>query len=129
MTWLSLLLIIKIVVTTILVAVPFLFLPKSALEKLTGMSGNKPVFFRLYGVAIVALLVGYCFGIPSAENGIFPWGVIAMGTASNSGAAALLLTNAGNSKANLLLGSFFALIALGLIVTMSMSQWALQRAW
>lgn len=129
MTWLSLLLIIKIFATTILVAVPFLFFPKSSLEKLTGMAGSNPVFFRMYGVAIVALLVGYSFGIPSAESGIFPWGVTAMGTVSNSGAAALLLINVRTSKANLLLGSLFTLIALGLVVTMSMSQWALQRAW
>jgi hypothetical protein len=129
MTWLSLLLATKITFTALLIAVPFLFLPKSALEKSTKMQASTPVFFRLYGVAIVALLVGYGFGIPAAEAGTFPWGVAVMGAVSNAGAAALLFAHARHSKANFLLGSFFCLIALGLVVAMGMPPWALQRAW
>ncbi|MBB4012602.1 hypothetical protein GGR36_001910 [Niveibacterium umoris] len=37
------------------------------------------MLLRLYGVASTALLVGYAFGIPAAESGQFPWGVVSMG--------------------------------------------------
>jgi hypothetical protein len=90
-TWLGLLLVTKIFVTAVLVAAPFLFAPLTKLVAATGVNADRSLFFRLYGVAIAALLVGYGFGIPQAESGQFPWGVVVMGLASNGGAAVLLL--------------------------------------
>ena len=128
MSWLSLLLITKIGVTGLLVAAPFLLLPKSKLEKSTNITTPTSLFFRLYGVAITALLVGYAFGIPTAEDGRFPWGVVCMGTVSNGGAAILLLAYSQN-KNNRVLAAFFGLIALGLIATMVLPASAIQKAW
>ena len=129
MSWLSLLLITKIGVTGLLVAAPFLFLPRSKLEKLTNITAPTSVFFRLYGVAITALLVGYAFGIPTAEDGRFPWGVVSMGTVSNGGAALLLLAYSQGNKQNRVMAAFFGLIALGLIAAMVLSASAIQKAW
>lgn len=129
MTWLSLLLIVKIGVTSVLVAAPFMLLPKSKLEKSTNITAPTAAFFRLYGIAITALLVGYAFGIPAAEAGRFPWGVTFMGTVSNCGAAIVLLTYSKGSKPNRMLGAFFGLIALGLIAAMILPATAMQAAW
>ena len=129
MTWLSLLLIAKIGITGVLVAAPFLLLPKSKLEKSTSINTPTPTFFRLYGIAITALLVGYAFGIPTAEAGHFPWGVTWMGTVSNAGAAFILLAYLKGSKQNLILGAFFGLVTLGLISAMILPISAIQRAW
>jgi hypothetical protein len=129
MSWLSLLLIVKIVVTGLLVAIPFLLLPKPKLEKSTNITAPSPVFFRLYGVAISALLVGYAFGIPSSEAGRFPWGVVCMGVISNIGASILLLTYARRSLQNRLMGIFFGLIALWLIAAMILPVNAMQKIW
>ena len=128
MSWLSLLLITKIGVTGLLVAAPFLLLPKSKLEKSTNITTSTSLFFRLYGVAITALLVGYAFGIPTAEDGRFPWGVVCMATVSNGGAAILLLAYSQN-KNNRVLAAFFGLIALGLIAAMVLPASAIQKAW
>lgn len=127
MSWLSLLLITKIAVTGLLVAAPFLLLPKSKLEKSTNITTPTSLFFRLYGVAITALLVGYAFGIPTAEDGRFPWGVVCMGTVSNGGAAILMLAYSRNN--NRALTAFFGLIALGLIAAMVLPASAIQKAW
>jgi len=129
MSWLSLLLITKIGVTGLLVAVPFLFLPRSKLEKLTRISAPTSVFFRLYGVAITALLTGYAFGIPAAEGGRFPWGVVSMGTVSNGGAALLLLAYSRGDKKFHVMAAFFGLIALGLIAAIVLPAGAIQKAW
>ncbi len=128
MTWLSLLLIVKIVVTSILVALPFLLLPKIKLEKLTKIKASSNTFFRLYGMAILALLIGYSFGISPAENNQFPWGVASMGLVSNSGATVILLLS-NSSRQNQYLSVFFGLIAVGLITSMIAPEVALQKAW
>ena len=117
MTWLTLLLILKIIVTLIFVAIPLLFLKKHKLEKLTGISATTSQFFRLYGVAIMALLIGYSFGIVSAQNYQFPWGVVIMGLFSNTGAAFILLVS-HRSKKNRWQGIVFGLIAIGLILAL-----------
>ncbi len=126
MTWLSLLLIVKITVTLFTVAIPFLFFPKTMLEGITNIQAKSVAFFRLYGVAIAALLVGYTFGIDSAESGIFPWGVIWMGTISNGGAALVLLINS-ESKRDTAFGLVLAVVALSLITTMFFPDYILQN--
>lgn len=128
MSWLSLLLVTKIAVTGLLVAAPLLLLPTSKLERLTNITTHTSLFFRLYGVAITALLVGYAFGIAAAENGRFPWGVVCMGTVSNGGAAILLLANS-RSNNNLVLAAFFGLVALALLAAMVLPARAIQKAW
>lgn len=128
MSWLSLLLVTKIAVTGLLVAAPLLLLPTSKLERLTNITTQTSLFFRLYGVAITALLVGYAFGIGAAENGRFPWGVVCMGTVSNGGAAILLLANS-RSNNNRVLAAFFGLIALALLAAMVLPARAIQKAW
>lgn len=127
--WLSLLLAAKVGLTAFLVAGPFILLPKPRLEKSLGITTSSPTIFRLYGVAVTALLVGYAFGIPAAEAGRFPWGVVWMGTVSNGGAAVLLLANSRGSNRGRMLGAFFALIAVGLIAAMIAPAEALQKAW
>ena len=129
MAWLSLLLITKISVTGLLVAAPFMLLPKPKLEATTNITTPTTVFFRLYGVAITALLVGYAFGIPAAEAYRFPWGVVSMGTVSNGGAAILLTVYSQRSRQNRLLGAFFGMVALGLIAAMILPDTAMQKAW
>src|SRR5262245_4966952 len=128
MSWLSLLLVTKIAVTGLLVAAPLLLLPKTRLEHLTKITTPTSLFFRLYGVAITALLVGYAFGIPTAEAGRFPWGVVCMGTVSNGGGALLLLVYAQNTN-DRVLAVFFGLIALGLLAAMVLPAGALHKAW
>ena len=105
---------IKIAVTFVLVGAPFLFLPADRVEKLSGFSSVSPALFRLYGVAICALLVGYAGGLVMALSGAFPWGVAAMGIVSNGGAAAVLGVNEG-AKRRPMLTLFFSAIALGLL--------------
>ncbi|MGL5344833.1 MAG: hypothetical protein ACRC9O_09560 [Plesiomonas sp.] len=129
MSYLSLLLIAKIIVTALLVALPFLAAPLTKLEATTGLNAKNPLFFRLYGIAITALLVGYGFGIPTAENGQFPWGVACMGFVSNSGAAFLLLRTSKQRTSSFWLGSFFALVAVALAVSMGAPNLALGKAW
>lgn len=128
MSWVSLLLIVKVAVTLILVAMPFLFVSKEKLEKVTNIKTDTPQFFRLYGVAILALLIGYSFGIPLAENGVFPWSVVSMGVMSNGGAAFILLLAGLNSKKRGLT-LFFAIITVGLIMSALFPQVAVQKAW
>ena len=129
MSWLSLLLLTKIAVTGLLVAAPFLFLPKAMLEKVTNTTAQTSALYRLYGVAIVALLVGYAFGIPSAEVGQFPWGVVTMGTVSNGGAALLLLAFSRGNKPNRFSAAFYGLVALGQVVAKILPSSAVQKAW
>lgn len=128
MSWLSCLLIIKISVTFFLVALPFLFFPRSRLEQVTDVSATSTLFFRLYGVAILALLVGYAFGIPLAESGHFPRGVVCMGLVSNSGAA-ILLFRIGKGLQNLVMAPFFTLITIGLVISLALPEVVLQKAW
>ena len=128
MSWLSLLLIIKIIVTFILVALPFLFLPRLKLEKATNTTATSTLFFRLYGLAILALLVGYSFGIPIAESGNFPWGVVCMGLVSNSGAA-IILFRLGKGLQNIVMATFFTLVTIGLIISLVLPEFVVQKAW
>ncbi len=125
MSWLSLLLIIKITTTLFAAVIPFLFFPKTKLEKLTNTPAKNSTLFRLYGVAIFALLVGYAFGIDSADSGIFPWGVIWMGTISNGGAALVLFLNSRN-KRDVFIGFALVFVTLLLIAAMLMPDYALQ---
>lgn len=128
MSYLALLLIIKISVTTFLVALPFLFAPPAKLEAATRVNAKGGLFFRLYGIAMAALLVGYCFGIPAAESGQFPWGVVSMGIVSNTGAAFLLLRASKPRSSGFKLGAFFAMVAVALAFSMGAPNLVLNKA-
>ncbi len=129
MSYLALLLVTKISVTALLVALPFLVAPLAKLEATTRVRTKSALFFRLYGVAITALLVGYGFGIPAAENGQFPWGVVSMGLVSNAGAAFLLLQASKPPSSGFWLGTFFALVAVALALSLIAPGPALSKAW
>ena len=77
-------------VTILLVMAPFLFWPKHRLEAMTGVSAASATLFRLYGMAIAALIVGYSAGLWQSMNGVFPWTAALMGIVSNAGAAGIL---------------------------------------
>ena len=128
MTWLSLLLLVKIIGSVLFLVLPLLFLSKEKLEKALLVQAQTPQLFRLYGMAILALLVGYSFGVSAAESETFPWGVVFMGIVSNGGAALILLFSAG-SKTNRISLIVFGLIALGLVFSALYPDWVLKSAW
>jgi len=117
MTYFTFLLLVKIVGTLLLVVVPFLLLPKQRLEKLTNSQHDNVLLFRLYGLAVAALLVGYGSAIPLAQSGVFSWGIAIMGLVSNTGASVLLFS-LGKGKQSMIFASFFGLIAVSLSLTM-----------
>jgi hypothetical protein len=101
MTAIGLILTIKIGITALLMAGPFLLMPEARLAEMTGVTGRSSIF-RLYGVAMAALLTGYASGFWTIAEGHFPWGVAVMGMVSNGGAALVLLTSGhggGNPQA------------------------------
>ncbi|MEM8796729.1 MAG: hypothetical protein AAGE61_14275 [Pseudomonadota bacterium] len=114
MTPLSMLLLVKICVTGIFVTAPFLTLPGRRLDAVVSAEAGSVRFYRLYGVAMLALLVAYGFGIAEAQAGRMPWGVIAMGIVSN-GVPAVLFLNDRGSRQSTLFGAFFAFISVGLV--------------
>ncbi|MEM1378361.1 MAG: hypothetical protein AAGG69_13330 [Pseudomonadota bacterium] len=84
---------------------------------LTGINAETSYLFRLYGVAILSLLVGYAGGIWQASQGVFPTGIIIMGIVSNGGATlALLLT--GTAGKNVYLTLFFGIVTLCLALAL-----------
>ena len=129
MSYLGLLLIAKIAVSVPFIALPFLFSPLAKLEATTRINAKGSLFFRLYGVAIAALLVGYGFGVHVANSGQFPWGVVSMGLVSNSGGAFLLLRASKPRSSGFWLGVFFALVAVALALSMGAPEMAISKAW
>ncbi|MEO1241332.1 MAG: hypothetical protein AAFX54_05440 [Pseudomonadota bacterium] len=127
MTWLSILLVVKIAVTAALIAAPFLLAPRPVLAKRMAIETSTSAMFRLYGVAMAALLVGYGFGVAAAQAGVFPWGVAAVGVVSNGGASIALLATGAAGK-NAALTAFFILITIGLIAAMLAPDAALMSA-
>ncbi|MGF1545234.1 MAG: hypothetical protein ACFB00_12180 [Parvularculaceae bacterium] len=98
--------------TFVAVAAPFLFLSKRRIDRLSGFDGALALY-RLYGVAVLALLVGYAGGLVETLGGATPYGVIAMGLVSNAGAAIVLMATGVASRRPLSTG-FFGLIAAAL---------------
>ncbi len=128
MTFLTLLLSIKIVVTFIVVVFPFLFLPRERVGKMISIELNNSLFIRLYGVAILALLVGYASSIPQSQLGEFPWGVIFMGLVSNAGASVLMLCLGGGIQSKVM-GVFFGVVAVLLVIAMGFPDAAVKNIW
>ena len=128
MSFIALVLITKIVVTGLLSAAPFLFLPAVRLGAMTGAGPGGSTLFRLYGVAILALLIGYSFGLYGSIRGEFPWGAVAMGLVSNGGAAAVLFGSGAWRNAKPI--SFFVITVTALLVAAALTPLrSLQPLW
>jgi hypothetical protein len=128
MTWLGLLLVFKILVTALPAVAPMLLLSRPALGRRLGIADDAVPYIRLYGVALSALLVGYASGLPAAEAGEFPTGVVLMGLWSNA-AATLALWATGLHRRMPLAAPVFGAIAVGLAAALVWPELALQRAW
>lgn len=111
MTILDFILLVKIIGTALLVALPLLLLSAQRIAMTLSIGEEAIPYLRLYGVAILALLVGYSFGFSPLISGNFPWGIVCMGIVSNGlGALTLLLTGASRSnKASTVLISLIAI--------------------
>jgi len=112
MSVLALILIAKMSVTLLAVVIPFLFFPKPTLDRTVGFGAPDGVFYRLYGVAVLALLVAYGVGYVQVQEGIYPEGVVWMGLVSNGGAT-LVLILMGQARKTPVFTAFFAAIAVG----------------
>ena len=125
---LSILLWIKILGTFFPVAAPLLFLPKAKIDEVSGFSPSDVTLYRLYGMAVLALLVGYAGGYFQVIDGVFPIGVIAMGIVSNAGAFGILLIT-GRAKKTPMAAAFFGLIAVGLAAAFLLQDMAMTPIW
>ncbi len=119
MTYLDLILMAKIAGTALFVGLPFLLVPAPRLVALLQIEGAEAAMplIRLYGWAVIALLVGYSFGFSWVIGDIFPLGVVTMGLVSNAGASVLLVLTGAWRKA-LPMTVFLGLIATSLAFAM-----------
>ena len=114
MTILTVVLIVKIGVTLFAVVLPFLMFGKEKLDRILQMTTNSSSLYRLYGFAVLALLVGYAGGIVQIAHNLYPIGVIVMGITSNAGAVLVLILT-GAARQNRFLTGFFALVTVCLV--------------
>jgi hypothetical protein len=129
MSAITLILVIKIAVTGVLTVAPFLLMPEPKLAAMFRTTGDGArTIFRLYGVAVLALLIGYGSGFWTIAEGRFPFGVAAMGFVSNGGAAAALLITGGWQRAKFFT-VFLAGIAIALLLAAIFSRQALAALW
>lgn len=128
MTWLSLLLVFKIVVTLLSSVLPLLLLSAPSVARRLEIEVAAVPYLRLYAVALLALLVGYAGGLQTAESGLFPDGVVRMGIVSNVGAT-LMLLHTGLHRRLWPAAPLFGAITLGLVAAASRPDAALQRVW
>lgn len=128
MSFLALVFIFKILVTGLLVGAPFLFLPVSRVSASTGYGEAAAPLFRLYGIAIFALLIGYGYGYWLLGQGMFPWGIIAMGLLSNGGGAAVLFATGAWRRSKLIAYSISAVVV-ALVITALAPEMAVTPLW
>lgn len=95
MTFLALVLVFKILGSLPLIAGPLLLASPERLGGGVALPAAMVATFRLYGVSILAVLVGYGYGLWLIGQGQYPWGVVAMGLVSNFGGAALMWRSGG----------------------------------
>lgn len=117
MTRLTALLLFKIAISMVTIVIPFLMLPHDMIAQVMGTEGATPSLYRLYGMAVLALLVGYASAIPQAQRGELPTGIVLMGLVSNTGGAAIPLI-LGAEGAALYLSLVFGAIAVLLAITL-----------
>lgn len=113
MTLLDIVLIVKITITGLLVGLPMILLPKSQLLNRLAIDEAAIPYIRLYGVAILALLVGYTSAFSAFIAEVFPLGIVLMGIVSNGGGFLVMLIT-GLAAKQKLLASFLLTIAVTL---------------
>ncbi len=128
MTLLSLLLSAKILVTLMFVAGPFLLLSVERLNAAMAPHSASAMMYRLYGVALLALITAYAAGLLAAQSGRLPVEVVAMGLVSNYGAALTQAVFRVTGFQRVLMG-FFALVGTGFAVAALYPDVALMRVW
>jgi hypothetical protein len=84
---------VKIAITLFIWAGPLLLLPVQFFNLLGFPRPTPLIFARLLGMAYLALVVGYYFGLQQAIIGEVPVTVMAVGLTSNAGACLLLVFN------------------------------------
>ena len=126
MTILDIVLLTKILGTGAFVGLPLLLLSSSAIVRRLAVGAEAVPYLRLYGVAIIALLVGYSFGFSPFIADQFPWGIVAMGIVSNLFGAITLLHTGAHRKAKSMT-ALIAAIAAALIVCAMNPELALMR--
>ena len=125
MNILVLVLVTKVAGTFVLVAMPFLCLRGETLNRMMGTSGGTTLF-RLYGIAVLALLIVYGFGLADALRGQFPYGVAVAGLVSNAGAALVLIAH-GVWQRNLPVFALLSVAAIGLAMCLFFPELATSR--
>ncbi len=113
---LALVLIVKIVFTAIFVAIPDLVFPLSRLSP-TFTAPGLLVLFRLYGIAILALLVGYGAALRDVLRDSFPRWLVLMGLISNAGAVIVVVVIGGRHAID---GGMFFFGAIALLLLISL---------
>ncbi len=126
MTYLSVVLLFKITITLATIVLPFMVFPKEKLNKLTQVQAASVTLFRLYGVAVLAILVAYAGGIYQLSLGELPITVLLMGLVSNAGAVLVLIISKAVER-SLFHTVFFSTIAVLLAVAVMNPQLALQK--
>ena len=101
---------------------PLLLFRKARIDQLSGFDASDVTLYRLYGMAVLALLVGYLGGYLSVLAGQYPLGIVAMGLASNAGALAILVQS-GRGKRYPWEAGFFGIISLGLATSLFYQDW------
>ena len=131
MSFLSLILLFKMAGTLVLLSGPFLLLPSSRLLAMTG-APNGPdgivSLYRLMGVAYLALFVAYGTGFVTAQQGVFPLGIVLMGLVSNVGGALTMVMTGSVKRAGAARVTFIfiSLVAVGLIISTALGERAVQ---
>ncbi len=114
MTILTLILSTKILVSIVILVLPLLFWSKEKLGATFQIAAETPLIFRLYGMAILSLLVAYGGGIWHIHSGQFPWGIVGAGVVSNIAAPLTLMTFGAQQRSHWP-EVFFLVIGIGLI--------------
>lgn len=128
MTWLGVLLLFKITSTALGVVGPLLLSPRARLAARLSIPAEASGLARLYGVALLALLVGYGSGLVDAWRGVFPAGVVWMGLVSNAGATVALLAT-GWAQRHQALTVLFGAIALAMAWAVAFPDRAMGAPW
>ncbi len=115
MTILDLILSVKILGTGLFVGLPLLLLPGQRVTGILDVDATALPYLRLYGVAIIALLVGYSFGFSTITGPEFPLGIVCMGIVSN-GAGFVTLVVTGAIRQNRAMAALIGLIAAMLLL-------------
>lgn len=124
-SFLSALIFFKIAATFFLVCLPFLLMTGSRLDQIAGVKAKSNTLYRLYGIAVLALLFGYATAFPLLQAGQFPGGVVIMGAISNGGAAFILFI--GSSRvAKRVFAPVLAAIFSGLILSLALPDFAIR---